>query len=101
MATVIGSNGAHNYQGVTGAGYELVKGDVIIITWINESVSNLDLTSLLSLKSPLRVNELQLSDWHVLDTLSLNANSTATSRFEVTEEFAGMTEVINVSNAKI
>lgn len=100
MATVIGSNGSYNFQGVTGSGYKLVEGDQILVTWTNQSDNVLDLTPLLSIKSPLRVIDSKIGEWHVLDKLVLSANSTGISKFQVTEEFAGVINVVNVSNAK-
>jgi hypothetical protein len=98
MTTIIGSNGNYNFQGVTGTGYELIEGDQILLTWINESNNNLDFTPLLSLKSTTRIINSNIDEWHKLDNLMLNAHSTATSKFDVTKELAGQVNVINISN---
>ena len=83
MATIIGSNVAYNYHGVTGSDYGLEKGEQILVTWINESKSNLNLIPTLSLRSPLRFDVSKLYEWHKLDKL----------RFDVTEEVAGLINV--------
>ncbi|MFT5294476.1 MAG: hypothetical protein ACI9YH_000482 [Colwellia sp.] len=100
MATVIGSNGMYNFQGVKGSGYELITGDTILVSWFNESEKDIDFSPKLSLRSTTRMTYSDPKDWLALDNLTLNAKSSATSKFEITNELQGLVNVINVSNAK-
>jgi len=96
-ATVVGSNGGYNYQGVTGVGRDLVAGDKIQLTWTSVHNEDVTFSPRLSLDDVDRYSRTE-KVWYELEPVNVLVNNNATSVFTITEENAGLITSINVNN---
>nr|WP_319394162.1 PKD domain-containing protein [uncultured Desulfobacter sp.] len=95
--TVVGNNGAYNYQGVAGTGRLFSPGDIIRVTWYNHSDTPVSFTPKISFNDPDRPASGSPGDWHDMETTLIGPGETGTSEFTVVSGSAGIHELVNVN----
>ncbi len=94
-ATVVGSNGAYNHQGVSGTGHQFNVGDKVSIYWENTGNRDIAFAPILSFKDKGRIDGV---DDIYLEEVFLSAGETYVHIYTIDENTSSNWNVVNVSN---
>src|SRR5262249_27010347 len=95
-AIVTGDNLTYNYQGVTGPAYNFVPGQTIVVTWYNNSASNLTFTPNISFNGSSRIY--LGGTWYAMSQATIPAFGSATTQYTFTSSSAGSYSLVSVNN---
>jgi hypothetical protein len=90
---VVGSNGGYDYQGVTGTSRNFVIDEKIVVTWYNNSGSQITFTPKMSFTDSDRRD----ASWYDMTQAVINAYGTGTSEFTVDAGSDGNYSLVNVN----
>ncbi len=96
-AISVGDNEAYNYQQVSGGDRAFAQGDVIRVTWYNNSAGEVSFTPKISFNDPDRRISGAQGDWYDMGTTVVGPGGTASSEYTVTEGSAGIYSLVNVN----
>jgi len=90
---VIAQNPWYDYQGVTGSARDFVVDERIVVTWYNNSASQITFTPKLSFTDPNRPDE----SWYSMSQTVIAPYGTETSEFTIDAASAGTYSLVNVN----
>ncbi len=93
----VGDNEAYNYQQVSGGDRAYAQGDIIRVTWYNDSAAEVSFTPKISFNDPDRPISGAEGDWYDMGTTVVGPYGTAFSEYTVTGGSAGIYSLVNVN----
>ena len=94
----IGDNGSYNFQGIKGTERLASVGDIIRVTWYNNSNQTMTFTPKISFNDPDRAISGQIGQWYDMEAVTILPQASATNKYVMTDENNGFFHLINVNN---
>lgn len=85
MTTLLGSNSQYNYQGISGAGIQLDKGDKVRLTWKNIGDSPATFHPRVSFTEEGRYDPSKTDSWKTMPVTTVNSDEIAVTEHNVNE----------------
>ncbi len=93
--TIIGNNGAYNFQGAKGKGFKLSKGDIIRSVWYNAGKQSRTFAPLISFNDP---NRRDMSDnWKKMEKKTINSGSFGVVNYKHLQPNLPQAKIININ----
>ena len=91
-----GSNPNYMYARVSGSPHTFNPGDVVTVTWYNNSSSAITFTPYISFNDPDRRDRDTPGDWDAMDQITIGAGQSSSGTFTLTA--AGSHSLVNINN---
>ena len=94
----IGDNASYNYQGIKGTERLASVGDIIRVTWYNNSDQHITFTPKISFNDPDRIISGAIGQWYDMESLTIGPYVSATNKYIMTDENKGLFHLININS---
>lgn len=92
----VGKNGSYDYQGVTGSGQDIVKGQKIIVWWVNKDEQDAAFIPYISF-TDINRREPKSQEWYPMTKVKVKPNEKGYSVYTVSEQTKGFRNTVNVN----